>query len=221
NFTSGTNNWFLYSPNPVKSLLTGNLLLGGTTDKGYKLQITGDVSIANGSEGAGKVLSSSADGKINIVDISSLIGDEVFIQGGNAFGETATLGTTDNEALELIVNENAIIKLNTDNTVQILDGTQGDGKVIMSSSDGTISAQDFSAVVDNYVWKWEKITYTGNILTSDKLKGELSMLVYLNNVPVDWEADGAVHDPIAGTLNMTAMGGMDGTIIFQYRNLQD
>lgn len=221
NFTSGANNWFLYSPNPVKSMLSGNLLLGGSTDNGYKLQVTGDVSIVNGSEGAGKVLSSSADGKVNIVDISSLIGDEVFLQGGNAFGETAVIGTTDDEALELVVNENAIIKLNTDNTVQIIDGTEGDGKVIMSSNDGTISAQDFSAVVDNYIWKWEKITYTGNTLTSDKLKGDLSMLVYLNDVPVDWEAEGAVHDSVAGTLNLTAMGGMDGTIIFQYRNLQD
>ena len=220
-FSSGANNWFLYSPNPVKSRLEGNLLLGGSADNGYKLQVTGDVSIVNGSEGAGKVLTSSADGKINIVDPADIIGQTAFIQGGNAFGGTAILGTTDNEALELTVNENTIIRLNTDNSVQIIDGTEGDGKVIMSSADGTISAQDLATVVDNFVWKWKKITYTGNILTAPELKGELSMLVYLNDVPVDWEAEGAVHDPVAGTLNMTAMGGMDGTIIFQYRNLQD
>lgn len=221
NFTSGTNNWFLYSPNPVKSLLAGNLLLGGTTDNGYKLQVTGNVSIVNGDEGAGKVLTSSADGKINIVDPADIIGETAFTQGGNTFGETAILGTTDEEALELVVNENTVIRVNTDNSVQIIDGTEGDGKVIMSSADGTISAQDIATVIDNFVWKWKKITYTGNILTAPELKGELSMLVYLNDVPVDWEAEGAVHDPVAGTLNMTAMGGMDGTIIFQYRNLQD
>ena len=46
-FQPSSTNWFLYTQNPVKSQLPGNLLLGATTDNGHKLQIQGGAYIQN------------------------------------------------------------------------------------------------------------------------------------------------------------------------------
>src|SRR5690606_34758350 len=72
---------------------------------------------------------------------------DAFRQGGNEFGETAVIGTNDDNSVEIISNGTPVIKIHSDGRIQFLDGTQGDGKVLMSSSDGTISAQSADSIV--------------------------------------------------------------------------
>lgn len=115
----------------------------------FSVKILGNMIYKPGTEGAGKILTSSADGTVNISDAAAVIGGEGFLQGGNAFGATAELGTTDNHPLEIKANDNVALTVNTDGTVQYTDGTEGDGKILMSSADGTLSAQSADSVVAN------------------------------------------------------------------------
>lgn len=160
----GSERYMLYSNTSIKSFLRGNLIVGEDVDDGYKLQVNGDMALKNGQEGPGKILTSSADGKINIVDPGSILPEGAYIQGGNAFGETAILGTTDNEALEIKANDNVALRINPDATVQYTDGTQGDGKILMSSADGTLSAQSQDSVLKG-VWRSGVINDMGNHAT--------------------------------------------------------
>lgn len=130
----------------------------------FAVKILGNLMYKPGTEGAGKILTSSADGTVTISDPSAVIGGDVFVQDGNAFGETAVLGTTDNEALELIAGGNTALRVNPDATVQYTDGTQGDGKILMSSADGTLSAQSPDTVLKG-VWRSGVINNMGTQAT--------------------------------------------------------
>lgn len=160
----GAERYMLYSNTSIKSFLRGNLILGDDVDDGYKLQVNGDMALKNGQEGPGKILTSSADGKINIVDPGSIVPEGSYIQGGNAFGETAVMGTTDNHPLEIKANDNVALRVNPDATVQYTDGTQGDGKILMSSADGTLSAQSQDSVLKG-VWRSGVINSMGTHAT--------------------------------------------------------
>lgn len=151
----GSERYMLYSNTSIKSFLRGNLIVGEDVDDGYKLQVNGDMALKNGQEGPGKILTSSADGKINIVDPGSIVPSGAYIQGGNAFGETAVMGTTDNHPLEIKANDNVALRINPDGSVQYADGTQmvykpgteGPGKILTSSADGTVNIVDPGSIL--------------------------------------------------------------------------
>jgi hypothetical protein len=67
---SASNNWNIYMDGTAKNYLSGSLLIGSTTDAGYKLDVTGttrfqgDTTISSGSLGIGTI--SSFDGNLKI-----------------------------------------------------------------------------------------------------------------------------------------------------------
>ncbi|MFO1311183.1 MAG: hypothetical protein U1F41_03865 [Burkholderiales bacterium] len=79
----------------VTSVGTGTGLTGGP------ITSSGTVSIANGGVGNAQLANASVD--VSKLDTTSTDA-RYFRQGGNAFGGVATLGTTDNNALEIKLN---------------------------------------------------------------------------------------------------------------------
>lgn len=75
---------------------TGDIGIG-TTSPGAKLEVNGQVKIAGGSPGAGKVLTSDANGLATWASPTASSGG--FVDDGNSFGQSADLGTNDNNAL--------------------------------------------------------------------------------------------------------------------------
>src|SRR5690606_12531795 len=74
------------------------------------LQVLGQLILKDGTEGNSKVLVSSASGAVTAQPISSLIPIiGAFVNGGNSFGGTAVLGTSDNNDLQIKANNNVVI----------------------------------------------------------------------------------------------------------------
>lgn len=67
------------------------------------------------------------------------------------------------------------------------------------------------------IWQWGKLAVNGNTVSDDLLGGDLSTIIWINEQPVDWAAQGITHT--GDTLDFTAIGGAYGNIIFQYRSL--
>lgn len=111
--SDGQGNLRLYVPS------TGNLLVGTMSDNGYKLQVVGSASIygslkiADGTQALNKLLISDTNGLASWATASTILGSNFFIQGGNLFGATATLGTNDNNNLQVIAGGNKIIQFGT------------------------------------------------------------------------------------------------------------
>lgn len=72
---------------------------------------------------------------------------------------------------------------------------------------------------DNDTWQWGELDVSGDTVVSNLLAGDLSPIIWINQNPTDWEDVGITHDPESGTLDFTAIGGVIGKIIFQYKNL--
>lgn len=71
---------------------------------------------------------------------------------------------------------------------------------------------------DGPPWQWGESAAAGNVITSADLKFTIAPILFLNEQPIDWNAQGVVHDEIAGTLDFTAIGGAFGKVLFQYVN---
>lgn len=69
----------------------------------------------------------------------------------------------------------------------------------------------------NDVWQWGELAVNGNTVSDTLLGGDLSPIIWLNEQPLNWDAQGITH--VGDTLDFTAIGGAFGTLIFQYRNL--
>ena len=80
---------------------TVTLVGTGTGLTGGPITTTGTVAIANGGVGNTQL----ADGSVDVAKLNTASTDQRYYkQGGNAFGATAVLGTTDNNALDVQVN---------------------------------------------------------------------------------------------------------------------
>jgi hypothetical protein len=99
------------------TLSTGSVGIGVKTPTA-KLDIAGTVKIADGTQGAGKVLTSDAAG---LASWQTAAGGNTlsWVHGGNAFNMTGTLGTTDNEALSFITNSTVRMTINSGGSVGI------------------------------------------------------------------------------------------------------
>ena len=85
----------------VTQVNTGTGLTGGP------ITTTGTVSIANGGVGNTQL----ADGSVDVAKLNTASTDQRYYkQGGNAFGATAVLGTTDNNALDVRVNASRVMR---------------------------------------------------------------------------------------------------------------
>ncbi|MCA1800366.1 MAG: hypothetical protein LC650_03650, partial [Actinobacteria bacterium] len=63
-----------------------------------------------------------------------------YLQGGNAFGSTAVLGTTDNNTLELITNDTARLTIANDGTTTVAGDTLLQGSVLIDPAQPTQNA---------------------------------------------------------------------------------
>lgn len=67
------------------------------------------------------------------------------------------------------------------------------------------------------VWQWGELPISGNTVSNILLGGEIAPIIWVNEQPIDWAAQGVTH--VGDTLDFTSIGGVIGNIIFQYRNL--
>lgn len=67
------------------------------------------------------------------------------------------------------------------------------------------------------VWQWGQLAVSGNTVSDLTLGGELAPIMWINEQPIDWAAQGIIH--AGDELDFTSIGGVFGTIIYQYRNL--
>lgn len=67
------------------------------------------------------------------------------------------------------------------------------------------------------VWQWGELPVNGTTVSDLTLGGELAPILWLNEQPLDWASQGITH--VGDTLDFTAIGFAQGTIIYQYRNL--
>jgi len=85
----------------VTSITAGTGLTGGT------ITGVGTLGIANGGVGNTQLANASVDvGKLNTTSTDG----RYFKQGGNALGATATIGTADNNALDILVNNSRVMR---------------------------------------------------------------------------------------------------------------
>lgn len=93
--------------------LSGTVGLGaGLTTQGGLLQNTGVLNIQ-----AGSGINVSNNG--GVITVSGGGGNNGYVQGGNSFGATAVLGTTDANDLNFIANNTSVMKLTIDNKVSV------------------------------------------------------------------------------------------------------
>lgn len=86
----------------------------------------------------------------------------------------------------------------------------------------TLNTGEFDA--DSVQWKQRAIsipTHT-NTVSSVYFSGELKDIIHINGVPYQWAANGSAIGDVTksgNTLNFSAMGGISGWLIVEYRNL--
>ncbi|NLG06644.1 MAG: site-specific integrase, partial [Candidatus Pacebacteria bacterium] len=91
------------------AIISGNVGIGNTAPT-YLLDVAGDINFtgalrANASSGtSGQILISQGASAPVWSNVSGVIDDYAFIQGGNSFGDTAVLGTNDNYDLQFETN---------------------------------------------------------------------------------------------------------------------
>lgn len=73
----------------------------------------------------------------------------------------------------------------------------------------------------NNTWQWGTIIVNDPSLTvEDNLfQGEVSPIIWANGTPIEWALQGVIHDPETLTMDFTAIGGMQGSLVFQYKIL--
>lgn len=69
------------------------------------------------------------------------------------------------------------------------------------------------------IWEWKELNMSGNTLVSPYLTGEVAPIIWMDSNPTRWGAQGITHDDETGTLDFTTVGGFEGVITFQYKNL--
>jgi hypothetical protein len=124
--------WGVYqSDRNTKNFFAGQILLGTNSTDGSLLRVSGSVSISGnlsltstisdkiGATGpSGYILSASGSGVYWIPNTGSG-GANSFVQNGNSFGATATLGTSDNYALQFEANNNVAMIIATNGNIGI------------------------------------------------------------------------------------------------------
>lgn len=82
----------------------------------------------------------------------------------------------------------------------------------------SVADTDIPSPIFSY-WTWGSVVATGNIIYSDLFKGKISPIIWIDGNSLDWIAQGITHDPVSGELDFTAIGGVNGSLSFQYKLL--
>lgn len=129
------------------------------------------------------------------------------------FGVQATEGE-EISILTSLLNESYTHKLT------LISPTNETNCYTLSTSIGLgVSGYPTPSTTDN-MWQWYSIEdISGNDVESDYLKGEVSPIIWVNGQDIDWAEQGIIHTAATGTLNFVAVGGIEGKLVFQYRNL--
>lgn len=72
---------------------------------------------------------------------------------------------------------------------------------------------------DNDTWQWATVTANGNQVDDVLLTGDISPIIWLNQQPIEWAAQGIIQT--ATGLDFTAIGGAVGSLVFQYKNIPE
>ncbi len=134
----------------LSSSIAGSPRILFNTNSGTSgVRITGSGYIALDVPGVGmqhipntvqpNILGRDAQGNITYFSTSS-IGSTAFVQGGNTFGTTATLGTNDAQSLVFETNNSARASISSTGTVTVGDGGVGSLHTILNGSGTTTTA---------------------------------------------------------------------------------
>lgn len=69
----------------------------------------------------------------------------------------------------------------------------------------------------NDTWQWGELEVNGMTVSDVLLSGQISPIIWINQNPTDWQEVGITH--VGDTLDFTSIGGVQGTIIFQYKGI--
>ena len=166
--------------------ITGNLGIG-TTAPAAKLDIAGNIKITDGSQGAGKVLTSDANGLASWATPAS---NNSWTLTGNSGTSAANnfIGTTDNRSLRFRTNNNQ--KMIIDSLGNVGIGTSAPGGLLhIKSISNSSGANDQQQTVVNGVagsnTQWQSFTagITGQLYQVDLL---------VNSTIYNWYQDGTI-----------------------------
>lgn len=68
----------------------------------------------------------------------------------------------------------------------------------------------------------EKLLTSGSLVTSiqdDTLKLQIRRIIFLNEMPIDWAYQGITQNTATGTLDFTAVGGFQGRLVYEYKQV--
>nr|WP_228403426.1 hypothetical protein [Chryseobacterium sp. RU37D] len=157
----GTNSIFSISQarnQEVTVLANGNVGIG-TISPVARLDVAGNVKIADGTQGVGKVLTSDANGLASWQPAASTTDTNIYnIDGTLAANRTVTLGNsnlnfnTNGFGKVGIGTGSPVAKLDVAGNVRIADGTQGVGKVLTSDANGVASWQPAASTTDTNIY---------------------------------------------------------------------
>jgi hypothetical protein len=149
--------WGVYqSDKNTKNFFAGQILVGTNSSDGSLLRVSGSASISGnlslastitdkaGLTGpSGYILSASGSGVYWIPNTGSGGSTNSFVQNGNSFGATATLGTSDNYALQFEANNNVAMIISPSGRV-LIGTNSSDGSLLQIA--GSASANSLRIV---------------------------------------------------------------------------
>lgn len=150
-------------------------------NKGDLIYASAKNTLKNLTIGTEGYILTSASGVPIWKDVNTTLGGNVFLQGGNSFGQTASIGTTDNYPLEIITNN--LRRLTVTNTGNI---GIGGNLVIDSSGDINLKGEDlYSEVLGNRTYTAQRYITNGetisasidalDLVVQDVVSGELGL----------------------------------------------
>lgn len=205
---------------------TGNVGIG-THNPVAKLDVAGTVKIADGSQAAGKVLTSDANG---LATWTTPAGGSSNLANGTAVGNTTYWNGTDwVETSNLFSNGTNVgigtdtpgAKLDVAGTVKITDGTQGAGKILTSDVNGLATWAPAAASTPYYHFTNTLIGGTMNFPVGNS--GALITLMLKTNCTGNKSAGGTIYYDITtntvsliNSSNATAYIEAAGNVVTAY-----
>ncbi len=163
--------------------LTGNIGIGTITPSA-KLDVLGNVKIADGTQGSGKVLTSDSTGTASwqtlpaVIETDPKVGNSTINQLAKWNGTALIDGSITDDGTNIgIGTTTPAAKLDVAGNIKITDGTQGLGKVLTSDSNGLASWQNVSSTsetdpkvgsnINDRIPKWNGTTLTDGMITDN------------------------------------------------------
>lgn len=113
----------------------------------------------------------------------------------------------------LVLNENYVHKLKLYNPNDILTCYK-----VSTSLGLSVAGYPVTPPINN-TWQWGTLIVNDPSLTvEDNLfQGDVSPIIWVNGQPIEWALQGVTHDPETLTMDFTSIGGIQGSLVFQYK----